>query len=283
MVMASSPLPAAAWRPNSSPTKPGTVGKQSEPSTPLAFMSSMRASTSKQPRRSCESAVGSIPYSSGRRPATAFSPTFGICCPSNTQTSLPSCLWTSRGARSFHFASRWRSHMSGGSQTWSSTLTRIMSFICMATPPSAARQPEDALRDDVALDLGGARRDRGGVAHQVLLHPRLGSARLVEAPAGEIHVERIDAERLGRQPRGALGDLGAEELEHGVLGRCLAAGELREAPVAHEPHGLSVDVEARQRVAEPLALADPAAVGPRLARQLEQALEQAVEPPGGRQ
>ena len=46
MAMASSRLPAAAWRPKSSPTKPGTVGKQSEPSTPLAFMSSMRASTS---------------------------------------------------------------------------------------------------------------------------------------------------------------------------------------------------------------------------------------------
>ena len=32
-----------------SPTKPGTVGKHSEPSTPFTFMSSMRASTSKQP------------------------------------------------------------------------------------------------------------------------------------------------------------------------------------------------------------------------------------------
>jgi hypothetical protein len=46
MAMARSPLPAAAWRPNSSPTKPGTVGKQSEPSTPFAFMSPIRASTS---------------------------------------------------------------------------------------------------------------------------------------------------------------------------------------------------------------------------------------------
>ncbi len=46
MVMASSVSPSTALRPNSSPTKPGTVGKQSDPSTPLAFMSSTRASTS---------------------------------------------------------------------------------------------------------------------------------------------------------------------------------------------------------------------------------------------
>jgi hypothetical protein len=79
-----------------------------------------------------------MPYSSGARPATAFSPTLGICCPSNTQTSDPSALWTSFGARLFHCAGTWRSHMSGGSQTWSSTLTRIMSSICMI-PSSVAR------------------------------------------------------------------------------------------------------------------------------------------------
>ena len=45
-----------------------------------------------------------MPYSSGGRPATAFSPTLGICWPSNTQTLVPSSLVTSRGARSFHFA-----------------------------------------------------------------------------------------------------------------------------------------------------------------------------------
>src|SRR5574338_258908 len=260
MVIARSAFPAAAWRPKSSPTNPGTVGKQSEPSTPLAFMSSTRASTFQQPRRSCESAVGSIPYSSGRRPATAFRPTFGICWPSNTQTSLPSGLWTSRGARSFHFAGTWRSHMSGGSHTWSSTLTRIMSFICMAgsfrvprtarSRRSAPGQPQDALRDDVALDLGGACRDRGPEALQVLPHPRSGSVALVEDPALELHVERVDALRLGRDEGGALRDLGAEQLQHGVLGRGLAARELREAAVAHEPHGLGVDVEARQGVAE---------------------------------
>ncbi len=58
-----------------------------------------------------------MPYSSGGRPATAFSPTFGICPPSNTQRLLPSSLVTSFGARSFHFAGTWLSHMSAGSQT----------------------------------------------------------------------------------------------------------------------------------------------------------------------
>src|SRR5215470_8359781 len=134
-----------------------------------------------------------MPYSSGGRPATAFSPTFGICAPSKTHMSLPSALWTSRGARSFHFASTCRSHMSGGSHTWSSTLTRIMSFICMVASPrvlSAPGQPEHALRDDVPLDLGGARRDRASVGQQVLAHPRSRSAALVEAPALGGDVER---------------------------------------------------------------------------------------------
>src|SRR4029453_6834526 len=124
-----------------------------------------------------------------------------------TQTSLPSGLWTSRGARAFHFASTWRSHMSGGSQTWSSTLTRIMSSIFMVPFLSAPRQSEDALRDDVALDLGGARRDRAAVRHEVLPHPGGISAAVVEAPALEIHVERVDALRLGREARGALRNL----------------------------------------------------------------------------
>ena len=96
---------------------------------PLAFMSSMRASTFQQPLRSWSSDVGSMPYSSGGRPATAFKPTLGIWLPSNSQTSLPSVLRSRRGALSFHFSGRWLSNMSGGSQTWSSTLTRIISSI----------------------------------------------------------------------------------------------------------------------------------------------------------
>src|SRR5262245_27469553 len=175
-----------------------------------------------------------MPYSSGRRPATAFRPTLGICAPSNTQTSLPSGLCTSFGARSFHCAGTCCLHMSGGSQTWSSTLTRIMSFICTGGSSwtfetLAPGQPQDALRDDVALDLGRARRDRAAVGHEILLHPRARRAALVERPAVERDVERLRAQRLGREARGALGDLGAEQLQHRVLRRDLAARELREA------------------------------------------------------
>jgi hypothetical protein len=43
---------------------------------------------------------GSIAYSSGGRPATAFSPMFGSSAPSNAQTSMPVSLRISLGARS---------------------------------------------------------------------------------------------------------------------------------------------------------------------------------------
>ena len=97
--------------------KPVIDAKQAEPSTPFAFMSSMRDFRSQQPRRIWPSAVGSMPYSSGGRPATAFSPTFGTCWFSKNQASVPSFFVSRRGARSFHFAGTWRSNMSGGSQT----------------------------------------------------------------------------------------------------------------------------------------------------------------------
>ena len=45
-----------------------------------------------------------MPYSSGGRPATALSPMLGIALPSNTQTSLPSSMRTTSGARSPHLA-----------------------------------------------------------------------------------------------------------------------------------------------------------------------------------
>src|SRR3954464_5870112 len=62
---------------------------------------------------------------------------FGISLPSNTHTSLPSGLRMFFGALSRHFAGTWLSNMSGGSTTWSSTLTRIMS----STRIGAPRQP----------------------------------------------------------------------------------------------------------------------------------------------
>src|SRR5437870_3706389 len=77
-------------------------------------------------------------YSSGDRPATAFSPMLGTSLPSYTHTSVPSGFLTLLGARSFHLAGTWWSHMSGGSTTWSSTLTRIMSSRRIPGPPSRA-------------------------------------------------------------------------------------------------------------------------------------------------
>src|SRR2546423_3040242 len=55
---------------------------------------------------------------------------FGISLPSYSHTSVPSSLRRMWGARSRHFDGRCLSNMSGGSTTWSSTLTRIRSSIC---------------------------------------------------------------------------------------------------------------------------------------------------------
>ena len=74
-----------------------------------------------------------MPYSSFGRPATALSPTLGMIAPLNVQTSLPLSVWRSLGASSCHRSARCSSNMCGGSQRWSSTLTRIMSFISMAS------------------------------------------------------------------------------------------------------------------------------------------------------
>src|SRR5581483_10826863 len=61
----------------------------------------------------------------------------------------------------------------------------------------------------------------------------------------------IAAERLHtRQVQTAFG-LAAEELQQHVLGGGLALRELGEAAVAHELHGLAIDVERGDLVAEP--------------------------------
>ena len=71
-----------------------------EASTPPAFMSLMRSSTFQQPGRISSKAVGSMPYSSLGRPATALSPMLGILAPSNIHTSEPSRVVVILGARS---------------------------------------------------------------------------------------------------------------------------------------------------------------------------------------
>ena len=72
---------------NNWPQKPGIDGKHSEPSTPFTFMSRTRSWMSYAPLRISSNAVGSKPYSSGGRPATALSPTLGIVVPSYSHTS----------------------------------------------------------------------------------------------------------------------------------------------------------------------------------------------------
>ena len=86
-----------------------------EPNTPPAFMSLMRSWTSKHPGRISSKAVGSIPYSSLGRPATAFNPILGICVPLNTHTSLPLASRSTRGAKSWNAAGTRPSKRSGGS------------------------------------------------------------------------------------------------------------------------------------------------------------------------
>ncbi len=119
---------------NSRPLKPGNDGKHIEPRIPPPFMSLMRSSMSQQPGRISEYAVGSMPYSSLGRPATALRPMLGIFEPSNSQTSEPSGWRSTRGARSFHLAGMCPSNSPGGSTRWSSTLTMIMSSACTGVP-----------------------------------------------------------------------------------------------------------------------------------------------------
>ena len=82
---------------NRRPQKPGNEGKHIEPSTPPAFMSLTRSSMSQQPGRISSKAVGSMPYSSFGRPATALSPMLGMTEPSKTQTSDPSSVCSTCG------------------------------------------------------------------------------------------------------------------------------------------------------------------------------------------
>src|SRR5687767_12019649 len=68
----------------------------------------------------------------------------GSSWPPKDQTSVPSGLVTSFGARSAQRGSRWPSNTSGGSTTWSSTLTRTRSSTFMSVPPAGLRRPTSA-------------------------------------------------------------------------------------------------------------------------------------------
>ena len=99
----------------------------------------------------------------------------------------------------------------------------------------AAGQAEDALGDDVALDLAGAAGDGGAERPQVLVGPR---AAAHDVHAEVVAVDALRAERLRRRSGHAALGLAAEQLQQGVLGRRLAAGELGEPEVAHQEHRL---------------------------------------------
>src|SRR5438552_2981385 len=71
--------------------------------------------------------------------------------PSNTQRSMPCSLVTTFGARSRYLAGTWWSNMSGGSMTWSSMLTRIMSSVRISWSLPEAVERECAFARDGPL------------------------------------------------------------------------------------------------------------------------------------
>src|SRR5262249_18228354 len=151
-------------------------------------------------------------YSSGGRPATAFSPMLGITLSSYTQTSMPSRC-TFFGANSIHLSGRWPSKRSGGSTTWSSTLTRIMSSALMGTPLSAkqdrqrGRRPKCHAGDVWSVGLGVEAQVREALEDVLEQHLGL-HARQVHAET-HVRTERegqmlallaVDVELLGALP-----------------------------------------------------------------------------------
>ena len=75
------------------------------------------------------------PPAGGPRPRSARR--WGSRSRGTSTTSVPSSWCTTCGAMSWYFAGRWRSNTSGGSTTWSSTLTMIMSSICIGRAPGS--------------------------------------------------------------------------------------------------------------------------------------------------
>src|SRR5262249_10475281 len=132
-------------------------------------------------------------YSSGGRPATALSPMFGITLSSYIHTSMPSRC-TFLGANSIHFSGRCPSKRSGGSTTWSSTLTRIRSSARMGSPLSTEdhrqrRRGPERHAGDVRRGGGGGEAEGGGAGGDALPHPPPLHACPVHAPA-HVRAER---------------------------------------------------------------------------------------------
>src|SRR5262249_50530754 len=113
---------------------------------------------------------------------------------------------------------------------------------CQVKSYASARQAEDALCDDVRLDLGGAAGDGADARPQ---------ERLLPAPAAGGRRELgMRAEELQRQVVQALRQVGPEELhQRGFRARLLPALEAREGTAVHEAHDLDVDPPARHFLA----------------------------------
>ena len=105
------------------PREPGDLRREIEGRPhPVESMSTIRASTSQQPRLMSSNRVGSRVTCSGRRPATAFIPTCEYRLPSNSHTWCPAGVSTTCGAFvRVHVPGSRPSNMSGGSTRWSST------------------------------------------------------------------------------------------------------------------------------------------------------------------
>src|SRR6478609_1748916 len=82
---------------------------------------------------------------------------FGSSWPSYNQTSLPLAFWMTLGARSLYLAGRWLANMSGGSTTWSSTDTRIMSSVRMEVPLGCGERPTLPPTSDTRVSSGDHR------------------------------------------------------------------------------------------------------------------------------
>src|SRR5439155_16915535 len=111
---------------------------------------------------------------------------------------------------------------------------------------SASRQAEDALGDDVALDLRRAAGDRLRKRAEIEMRPR----ELVGGIAGAVDGHRGRTYRLERRERERLRGLTPEELEDRVLRRGPSPRVLREAAVAEKFERLRVDVVGRHAVAQ---------------------------------
>src|SRR2546423_14372187 len=228
---------------NSRPANPGSDGKLREPITPLAFMSRMRFSMSKHPSRISAKLVGSIPYSSGGRPATALSPMFGTSNSRNCHTSVPSSLWMTLGARSRYLAGRWRSNRSGGSTTWSSTLTMIMSSVFMRFSVPSGREgvasaTMTGVPQTVVLDGRGMLRASEKSVVDVVLGRRPGVLSVDANPVAQAATVTFDPSQTSvEELRGWVRDCGyhcaGQSVPHHVCDPLLEPGAPTGPPMDH--------------------------------------------------